>query len=455
MKNTVFWALAIALFIFDSPPLAAQSFDCSKAVSKNETLICGDADLGRLDLEMATAIKQALAAKPAERQPLLSDQRRWVAERDRQCAAAGKTQGIACLTKAYSDRLKFINAGIAVDTSLCQRVASLYSAEIVSDPRKATSESNPDFAADPLDALIAAKAPVTRAPPVFERDESTASQLAAWAKIQQPPFVFPGDLVRSLTDDASTPLTIDRLPGQNFYAVSRTAGTAHCYNSAYFKLDKGRARRAGQPSGWLNEDGGGCGVDRFFGAVDGNPVAFEVDNKQFRPDLGVILRLSRWDRDHFAPACMIEFIYAPAFSLKTLNAEDKACSGNDCDGMRQAALALAKVVQANPREAQRAALAQLTPTQAAQYDAMLKAAPDLDPTETPEKADELLDSAPLAVPLLHGGKLYLAKVGHRTIGWRIFADWSVKIEQLENGQLNGHDFAIGMGSGGLLGAIVK
>jgi uncharacterized protein len=75
----------------------AASFDCAKASTAVEKLICSDAKLSELDTRLAQAYRQALAT-PAVAQRVKPDQRRWLAERN-------KCTDVACLTTAYQKRL--------------------------------------------------------------------------------------------------------------------------------------------------------------------------------------------------------------------------------------------------------------------------------------------------------------------------------------------------------------
>ena len=40
-----------------------------------------------------------------------------------------------------------------------------------------------------------------------------------------------------------------------------------------------------------------------------------------------------------------------------------------------------------------------------------------------------------SIPFLYHDRLYLASIGHFAIGWRDYADWSVLIEEFEDGKL--------------------
>jgi len=77
----------------------------------------------------------------------------------------------------------------------------------------------------------------------------------------------------------------------------------------------------------------------------------------------------------------------------------------------------------------------------------------------PDKVDDpaqLLDSSPLTLPIVVGGQLYLAHVGHFTIGWRNYSDWSVKLDERAGADVKlVAEIAIGMTKGKLKDASVK
>lgn len=65
---------------------AAPSFDCSKATSTAEKLICGDSALSELDQSLADAFQGLRQQRTgASRDRLLAEQRAWLADRDRRC----------------------------------------------------------------------------------------------------------------------------------------------------------------------------------------------------------------------------------------------------------------------------------------------------------------------------------------------------------------------------------
>jgi uncharacterized protein YecT (DUF1311 family) len=82
----------------------APSFDCRSASRGIERAICADAELARLDREVADAYQTKLrnALQPAEKATLRQSQRAWIALRNTSCVAAATT---ACVAKLYRERL--------------------------------------------------------------------------------------------------------------------------------------------------------------------------------------------------------------------------------------------------------------------------------------------------------------------------------------------------------------
>jgi uncharacterized protein len=87
--------------------LRAASFDCGKARTPTEKLICSDARLSQSDERMAaayaTALRLAPRISPEEAQDLRRDQRAWLRELQNLC------KDVPCLTGEYADRTKFLD----------------------------------------------------------------------------------------------------------------------------------------------------------------------------------------------------------------------------------------------------------------------------------------------------------------------------------------------------------
>jgi uncharacterized protein YecT (DUF1311 family) len=77
----------------------AASFDCEKAASEVEKLICGDDELSRLDESLNKAYLQALKRNDIKKQTI-ERQRQWLKNERNAC------QNAECLRKAYETRIK-------------------------------------------------------------------------------------------------------------------------------------------------------------------------------------------------------------------------------------------------------------------------------------------------------------------------------------------------------------
>lgn len=90
-------ALALTALVFTSV-VHASSFDCASAGSKTEKAICADADLSRLDEQLAERWRATLASVP-DPKALKTDQRQWLRNRN------GCGDLTACLRRQYLMRL--------------------------------------------------------------------------------------------------------------------------------------------------------------------------------------------------------------------------------------------------------------------------------------------------------------------------------------------------------------
>ena len=110
--------LALGLILSLATPAAAQddmarpSFDCAAATQPVETLICADAELAVLDVELAQAYRARLAASADDAQAVLRlEQRAWNRDRGAVCGVdAGPAiqvdDAIGCLIALYRARLQ-------------------------------------------------------------------------------------------------------------------------------------------------------------------------------------------------------------------------------------------------------------------------------------------------------------------------------------------------------------
>lgn len=108
MQSLRLWILSVfCLALFDHLALAA-SFDCEKAATKVEKMICSaDYDLHELDNDVASTYRRLMKQLSPERADALKgDQREWLKKRNK-CA------DINCLRKVYeSRRFQFLSEGV-------------------------------------------------------------------------------------------------------------------------------------------------------------------------------------------------------------------------------------------------------------------------------------------------------------------------------------------------------
>ncbi|MCP5424947.1 MAG: DUF1131 family protein [Gammaproteobacteria bacterium] len=89
-------------------PALAASFDCAKAQSKIEKVLCGDDELNQADSELDElyfGLRKSLSKAAAEQ--LKKDQLNWLKERER-CARDSNIS--ACLRRVYSERITALHA---------------------------------------------------------------------------------------------------------------------------------------------------------------------------------------------------------------------------------------------------------------------------------------------------------------------------------------------------------
>ena len=96
---TITVALTAATLLAAEPPVVSQSFDCAKAQTRVEKLICSDAGLRELDEYLGRYYAAGRGFVEGAAACLQSDQAQWLKTIRNQCADA------SCLKAAYLDRL--------------------------------------------------------------------------------------------------------------------------------------------------------------------------------------------------------------------------------------------------------------------------------------------------------------------------------------------------------------
>jgi uncharacterized protein len=92
-----------------APECFAASFDCEKATSQAEKMICGDKNLSSLDDELDVAYKSALESR-SDKKALKESQRKWIKEERDRC------NDVQTMADAYTKRIGELKASIPQDT---------------------------------------------------------------------------------------------------------------------------------------------------------------------------------------------------------------------------------------------------------------------------------------------------------------------------------------------------
>ncbi len=99
MRPTV-WTMLMCLIL--TPWARAATFDCDKASTSVEKVICSDTRLTNLDDQLGRQYKDVLAAL-SNGGALKAEQKAWLSSRN-QCKDSD------CIMKAYDDRIRVLNA---------------------------------------------------------------------------------------------------------------------------------------------------------------------------------------------------------------------------------------------------------------------------------------------------------------------------------------------------------
>lgn len=305
----------------------------------------------------------------------------------------------------------------------------------------------------------------------FKLEAYSKQDFVKQASLLPRPFVPSRELLGAL-DGGQQALVVSDLPGSDLFAANSIGGTANCNSTVFFAVDRARARLVPSPKGWDNDVGGSCGLTRSFASVDGLTVVID-DNLDAGPSLASTLTLTPWDGGKWQPPCKAGFVFAPRFDIaKTLNDwasldnwDNNDCGSGGCGGFQRAALDLVRQTQQDRAGVEAHLLSGLTAAQREEYQRLKRAADRPDPDDPqagggdaakPNTAATLTDTAPLLLPMLVDDRVYLASVGHFTIGWRVFADWKVTVEAAEAERTREiARFAVGMTQGPIVSVSIK
>ncbi len=399
----------------------AQGFECSKASTATEKLICGDPELSAADAALTKEFRAQLANVPHFKKQMLDRQRAWLRDRDESCKDKD------CVASKYAARLQELSK-----TALCNKIADRY-----------IPLAGAQLGVAPLQALASAEAPGFRLAPDLAHFDTPTKELAAWGAEQHPPISVSDAVRESLKVVEPWVATLNKAPGLNYYTVTSLQGTAHCAAEVTFSIKDSVAVPA-PPR--ISDEESPCGDGLFFASVDNVP-AFVIQNYGYGPEMTAEVDVSTWHQDRFERACAARMFYAPAFSSKTLNDWGESCNGAQCDELRKHSFDLVKAANNDASVLTHKAVAKLTATQLATWKKLadrqeLQSDNEQWPLGTVQVAAR--------VPVVLGDQVLLATVGEFTIGWREFADWGVSFWTFDGEALvTKARIAVGMSKGAL------
>jgi hypothetical protein len=381
---------------------------------------------------------------------------------------------IARAAVAFIITIALANTARAAAAS-CQEAAQ-HLAMLIKNNWPSSDENTPGAGSDMVNTLLH-KSPsgFIRAAEPFRLVTYSRQAFTRQALRLQTPFSPSRELLKAL-DELPGNVRIAGLPGTNLFAANSIAGTASCNSTVFFAVSRGRTHVVPDPQAWNNDVGGSCGLTRSFASIDG--VAFIIDDSvDSGPSMASALTLTPWGNGKWLDPCRADFVFAPYFDTTNMlndwvglnNWEKNDCGIEGCEGFRRAALSLVKQTQMDRAGVEDHLLAAMTTSQREEYGRLKRIAdrPDAanllpggddaeNPATAPRTAAALTDTSPLVLPMIVDNRVFLATVGHFTIGWRVFSDWKVTVEAGEADKTREiARFAIGMTQGPIVSATVK
>lgn len=107
MKNNFLKQFYLITFLALSTEAYSASFDCQKAKSINEKLICQDEDLSKLDDELAVIYKSAIAKYETPKNLIVNQRIAWK-QREEECSSK------SCLLDWFAQRKAFFGTGTVI-----------------------------------------------------------------------------------------------------------------------------------------------------------------------------------------------------------------------------------------------------------------------------------------------------------------------------------------------------
>jgi uncharacterized protein len=490
-------APGLAFVLASTAAWPVPSFDCNKAESETELLICGDGALAWQDMELSAIYERILKNAGSKRAVFAASQNRWLADRDALCArdkVVSEADQKTCVADAYGKRiaeLKPLQPGAKESLLLCGGVLTQYRTLLEHDPKGpyGADGTSPGIieklAADPASEFVLA-------PELSELRSFTQPELPDAAEFMAKRFSLDQALRQRVAPEgydgspSADALWITRLPQTNAYGVVSMAGTMRCETlELMVEADAGAARLIETPL----ESEGSC-ASAQFGIFGKQPVLITGDySEPVEPRNYHLIEgysFHPW-REGWMPACNVSLTYAPVMSYAGRSSagahaesgDKELCAKGDTGGvaLREAVLALMRRYQEDPLTEPQKLLAELDAGERKAFlhlktlsDQQAGAAkPGLNnyvpadyaslPIDLPSRPNHAIPLAysPVALPLMHEGEMMLVLAGHfSTTGSRDLPDYAVSVKRLrEQSAQSVANFIITLGFGKVRNAKVS
>jgi len=415
MKNTCsVLLLALCLASQNTTTRAsAAGFDCGKATTVPEKLICANPTLSELDGKMATAFEQARKRAGARADALQRDQLIWLAKRNG--SLSDSQFDISDVTKVYNERITFLD-GAFTDPASPLLAAIMARAAVVptrSDEWAALSGNGTVFG---------------MAKEVDGTPEEAKKRMSA--DFDASPALT--DLLTKIDDDESN-ITVVKLDLARMGGIYTVGGTAHCVSWLTLFRWQGRSVEPLAVPETLDDNcwtSSGALVN-LQNQVYAMQIATSVDH--------LYIQAQPYTPNGWGKAERLILSYD-----RTLPTPKSHCTLGNCgDLIEQARDAIQrydhrgdKAALIGPLSAEQNKRFEAMRTQA-EEDQSLNALPEFGADVHILENDAYSNFADGAVyfPLRHQGEVLLARIGNAALGWRVSEDWL-----LAAWRWDGHEF---------------
>jgi len=413
MRHLTFAAIGVLSLSVIAPESAAAgegkpSFDCLKASTKVEEIICDDPELANLDMELEKAFRHAMQAPGADPRRVKAEQRQWLKDRAVIVASASGTgDEELALRTMYRARIKALRHPRELD-----RDSAAPQMGKVCDTLAELVRGGDGFVQDKKDHLLSRGLTWSRGPlrlgvesgEILSDDE--AKRLPLSDDLRERLARLVPRVWRLATDPAMV-------------VIETTSGTMYCQRLEWFLTSPDGTAKAIEPPEPNSDDNAYCWSEAgYVGAMNGMPV-LAVENHRIDHS---VLRLFQYQAGAWSNSCTLTAHYR-----RTPEIAEAFCAGDTCAMLRSAVAPWVSAIDASPKDASAAPPAGLDVTE-------FEGDPDKGPMATLPTLGEHSQTSYVAfssdAPIFHfeaEGGPYLVRISKGNWGWHVSDDYLVGI----------------------------